>query len=195
MFPTALFATSPGRPRTASSGGHPTPQIFQILRNLKSFVPEFDRSYAKRALTPAAGGRSPENGCSGCNRSWKMGTLMPFAASAAALSAPVSSPARLLAAHQFYAPPRRKSFRAQKQSARIIRYHSTLQNFIVRHIDSIAQIEACFLSAVTRPTRGTSHQQPRRLYVSSKESVRDPRELSASGLLRCEAGVYRLCLP
>jgi hypothetical protein len=66
-----------------------------------------------------------------------------------------------------------------------------LQNFIVRHIDSIAQIEALLLLRRHAPDTWDVPSTARRLYVSEQEASEILENLCEDGLLQCDAGIYR----
>ncbi|WP_296206054.1 hypothetical protein [uncultured Hyphomicrobium sp.] len=78
-----------------------------------------------------------------------------------------------------------------------------LQTFIVRHIDSIAQIEALLLLrrhvSETRPeVRNQTWDVAsisRRLYISEQETLEILENLCADGLLTCGDGTYRFSCP
>lgn len=65
-----------------------------------------------------------------------------------------------------------------------------LQNFIVRHIDSIAQIEALLLLRRHAPEDWDVTSTARRLYISEQETSEILENLCEDGLLQCGAGVY-----
>ena len=65
-----------------------------------------------------------------------------------------------------------------------------LQIFIVRHIDSIAQIEALLLLRRHAPETWDLASTSRRLYISEQETLEILENLCADGLLQCGGGVY-----
>ena len=66
-----------------------------------------------------------------------------------------------------------------------------LRDFILKHIDSVAQLEALLLlranSAESWDTPGTA----KRLYVGEDETAEILTRLCAHGLLTCQEGLYR----
>jgi Mn-dependent DtxR family transcriptional regulator len=67
-----------------------------------------------------------------------------------------------------------------------------LQEFIFRHIDSIAQLEALLLLRKNREESWTAERIAQRLYTSEAESSRVLERLCADGLLSFEKGHYRI---
>jgi hypothetical protein len=65
-----------------------------------------------------------------------------------------------------------------------------LQIFIVRHIDSIAQIEALLLLRRHAPEKWDLASTSQRLYISEQETLEILENLCADGLLQCEEGIY-----
>lgn len=66
-----------------------------------------------------------------------------------------------------------------------------LQNFIARHIDSIAQIEALLLLRRHKPQEWSVEDAAKRLYVSVHETAEILDNLCDDGLLECGDGRFR----
>jgi hypothetical protein len=66
-----------------------------------------------------------------------------------------------------------------------------LRDFILRHIDSIAQLEALLLLRRNLSEAWTAEVGARRLYISEAEATNALDQLCESGLLTCDEGRYR----
>lgn len=66
-----------------------------------------------------------------------------------------------------------------------------LQDFILRHIDSIAQIEALLLLRRNEEEVWDVTSTARRLYISEQSTEEILANLCNDGLLECEGGTYR----
>jgi len=66
-----------------------------------------------------------------------------------------------------------------------------LRDFILRHIDSVAQLEALLLLRANPDENWTAAQTAGRLYVGEQEVTRMLVRLCADGLLQCREGVFR----
>jgi hypothetical protein len=66
-----------------------------------------------------------------------------------------------------------------------------LRDFILRHIDSIAQLEALLLLRRNPREAWTAEMAARRLYVSDSEAANALEHLCANGLLSCAGDLYR----
>lgn len=66
-----------------------------------------------------------------------------------------------------------------------------LQNFILRHIDSIGQIEALLLLRSHAEEDWDVNSVAKRLYISDRETEEALANLCADGLLTCADGSYR----
>lgn len=65
-----------------------------------------------------------------------------------------------------------------------------LQNFILKHIDSIAQIEALMLLRRQAPEAWSVSSMAKRLYVPEQEALEILEHLCGDGLLNCEGELY-----
>jgi len=68
---------------------------------------------------------------------------------------------------------------------------SDLRDFIVRHIDSIAQLEALLLLRAYPDMDWDAKQTAARLYANEPEVAEALARLCADGFLACNEGVYR----
>ncbi len=66
-----------------------------------------------------------------------------------------------------------------------------LRDFIVRHIDSIAQLEALLLLRANRAETWDVTKVAKRLYTSEQEAGEVLARLCADGLLSCDDGLYQ----
>jgi hypothetical protein len=66
-----------------------------------------------------------------------------------------------------------------------------LQNFILRHIDSIGQIEALLLLRRHVNEDWTVNSVAQRLYISDPETEETLANLCADGLITCTDGIFR----
>jgi hypothetical protein len=66
-----------------------------------------------------------------------------------------------------------------------------LQNFILRHIDSIGQIEALLLLRSHADEMWDVNSVAKRLYISDQDTEEALTNLCADGLLTCADGSYR----
>jgi len=67
-----------------------------------------------------------------------------------------------------------------------------VREFITKHIDSVAQIEALLLISSGPDECWSTRQIAERLYTSDEEAARALEELRAGGLLVCTEGNYSL---
>jgi len=67
-----------------------------------------------------------------------------------------------------------------------------LRDFILKHIESIAEIEALLLLRQTPEETWTAERTASRLYATVPEAEAALSRLCDKGLLECEAGVYRI---
>jgi hypothetical protein len=68
-----------------------------------------------------------------------------------------------------------------------------LREFLARHIDSIAQLEALLLSVAAPDEVWDVPRIARRLYIGQQEASETLAHLAAHGLLAHERGGYRFC--
>jgi hypothetical protein len=68
----------------------------------------------------------------------------------------------------------------------------TVRDFILKHIDTVAQIEALVLIRSNSTERWSVSQIASRLYTSETEAAEALDRLCADGLLLCVEGTYRL---
>jgi hypothetical protein len=68
-----------------------------------------------------------------------------------------------------------------------------LREFLARHIDSIAQLEALLLLRAAPDEVWDAPRTARRLYVGEQEATETLAYLAAHGLLAHEPGGYRFC--
>jgi hypothetical protein len=66
-----------------------------------------------------------------------------------------------------------------------------LREFILRHIDSIAQLEALLLLRRTPEQTWTAERSAQRLYISEAEASNVLERLCGDGLLSCNESLYR----
>lgn len=66
-----------------------------------------------------------------------------------------------------------------------------LQDFIIRHIDSIAQIEALLLLRLHADQSWDVPKTAQRLYVTEQETLQILQNLCDDGLVECNDGLYR----
>ena len=66
-----------------------------------------------------------------------------------------------------------------------------LREFIVRHIDSVAQLEALLLLRNEQGAEWNATAIARRLYITEQHAIEVLRPLCETGLLRLDAGTYR----
>jgi hypothetical protein len=66
-----------------------------------------------------------------------------------------------------------------------------LRDFIIRYIDSIAELEALLLLRANRDEEWTAAKVGQRLYASEPDTAEVLARLCADGLLSCEEGTYR----
>ena len=66
-----------------------------------------------------------------------------------------------------------------------------LRDFILRHIDSIAQLEALLLLRRNSGETWTPGKAAARLYISESEATNVLEHLCSAGLLSCSDGQYR----
>jgi hypothetical protein len=66
-----------------------------------------------------------------------------------------------------------------------------LGNFILRHIDSVAQLEALLLLRAHADEGWDTKQTATRLYASEHEVSEALAQLCSDGLLDCSEGIYR----
>lgn len=67
-----------------------------------------------------------------------------------------------------------------------------IRNFILKRIESVAQIEALLLMRSATQSRWSAAELARRLYISDSEATDALDRLSASELLVCAEGSYSL---
>ena len=65
-----------------------------------------------------------------------------------------------------------------------------LRDFILRHIDSIAQLEALLLLRRNPEETWTAEASAKRLYISEADATNVLDRLCADGLLRCSENLY-----
>lgn len=66
-----------------------------------------------------------------------------------------------------------------------------LRDFILRHIDSIAQIEALLLLRRNPHESWDAAKTAKRLYISEQQAADALTRLCSDGLLDCSEGIYR----
>jgi Mn-dependent DtxR family transcriptional regulator len=66
-----------------------------------------------------------------------------------------------------------------------------LRDFILRHIDSVSQLEALLLLRAKPEEEWDVARTAQRLYVAEQEVTEVLARLCADGLLICQAGLYR----
>ena len=66
-----------------------------------------------------------------------------------------------------------------------------LRDFVLRHIDSIAQLEALLLLRRNPSDAWTADVAAKRLYITETEATNALDQLCADGLLTCADGSYR----